>query len=94
MGLRFRKRVEFGPLALNLSKSGISASVKAGPVSWNSRTGKIRTNLPGPFSYVADSGTNITKAQLVEIAKSNGVRGYSKLNKQELYELLASKGLL
>ena len=57
MGFRLRKKIKLLPgLSLNLSKSGISASVKAGPISWNFRTQKTSINLPGPLSYQLDSG--------------------------------------
>ncbi len=56
MGLRYGKRIKLGPgLYVNLSKSGVSWSVKAGPVTFNrgSKRGPRTTiNLPGNFSYV------------------------------------------
>lgn len=56
MGFRFRKKISLFPgLSINLSNSGVSASVKAGPISWNSRTEKTSVNLPGPFSYQLES---------------------------------------
>lgn len=94
MGFRFRKKIKLLPgLSINLSKSGISTSLKAGPVSWNSRTGKTSVNLPGQFSYQSES-ENFTKADLVELAKQYEVKGYSKLNKQELIELLRQHGVV
>jgi len=57
MGFRFRKKIKLLPgVSINLSKSGISTSVKAGPISWNSRAQKTSVNLPGPFSYQSSSG--------------------------------------
>lgn len=97
MGLRIRKKIKLFPgLSLNLSKSGISASVKAGPVSWNSRRQKTSINLPGPLSYQSASGKNkgATKADLVDIARQAGLTGYSKLKKQELTALLQRHSLL
>ena len=46
-----RKAIRFGPLRLNLSRSGISWTVKVGPWSWNSRTRAQRLDLPGPISW-------------------------------------------
>jgi hypothetical protein len=97
MGFRFRKKINLLPgLSLNLSNSGISASVKAGPISWNSRTKKTSVNLPGPFSYQSGSGKNSgpTKADLIKLAKQAGLTGYSSLNKQELINLLRQHGVL
>ena len=55
MGLRFRKSIKVLPgVRVNLSKSGVSATVKAGPVSVNTR-GRVSVNLPGPFSYVQEA---------------------------------------
>ncbi|MBC6417934.1 MAG: Rho termination factor N-terminal domain-containing protein [Prochloron sp. SP5CPC1] len=80
-------------LSINLSKSGISTSVKAGPISWNSR---VSVNLPGPFSYQSASGKTkeLTKVDLVGLAKQAGLTGYSRLKKQELIELLQQHGIL
>ena len=97
MGLRIRKKIKLFPgLSLNLSKSGISASVKAGPVSWNSRRQKTSINLPGPLSYQSTSSKKkgATKADLVDIARQAGLTGYSKLKKQELIALLQRHSLL
>lgn len=95
MGFRFRKKIKIAPgISLNLSKSGVSTSVKAGPVSWNSRTQKTSVNLPGPLSYKFDSNKNVTKAKLIEIAKQAGLKGCSKLNKAELLKLLIHKGII
>ena len=97
MGFRFRKKINILPgVSINLSKSGISTSVKAGPVSWNSRTQKTSVNLPGPFSYQSSSGKSrgLTKADLVTLAKQAGLKGYSGLKKKELQALLQQKGIL
>ncbi len=95
MGFGFRKKIKIAPgIALNLSKSGVSTSVKVGPVSWNSRTQKTYVNLPGGLSYSINSNRNITKAELVDIARKGGVKGYSKLNKKELWERLIQEGLI
>ena len=97
MGLRFRKKIKVLPgISVNLSKSGASVSLKAGPVSWNSRTGKTGINLPGSFSYQFDATTvqGLTNAELIDIAKHHGLKGYSKLNKQELIEFLTNNGVL
>ncbi len=97
MGFRIRKKIKLLPgISLNLSKSGISTTVKAGPISWNSRTQRTSVNLPGPFSYQSSSGKNkgLTKKDLVNLAKQAGLTGYSKLTKQELIELLQQQGIL
>ena len=97
MGFRLRKKIDLLPgLSLNLSKSGISTSVEAGPISWNSRTEKISINLPGPLSYQVDSGKGkeLKKADLVNLARQAGLTGYSSLNKQELTEFLQRHGIL
>ncbi|KPQ32830.1 MAG: Transcription termination factor [Phormidesmis priestleyi Ana] len=97
MGLRLKKKIKLFPgLSLNLSKSGISASIKAGPVSWNSRSQKTSVNLPGPLSYQSNSSKakGATKADLVNIARQAGLSGYSKLKKQELAALLKQHSLL
>jgi Protein of unknown function (DUF4236) len=97
MGFRLRKKINLLPgLSLNLSASGISASVKAGPISWNSRTQKTSINLPGPLSYQVGSGKSkgLKKADLVNLARQAGLTGYSSLNKQELTELLQQHGIL
>ena len=54
MPFRFRKVLSFGPLRFNLSRSGVSTTVKVGPFSWNSRRRRGRADLPGPFSYETD----------------------------------------
>lgn len=98
MGIRFRKKSDLLPgLSLNLSKSGISTSIKVGPVSWNSRTQKTSVNLPGSFSYQSDSAKNkkpTTKADLINLARQAGLTGYSSLNKKQLTELLQRHGIL
>lgn len=97
MGLRIRKKIKLLPgVSLNLSKSGISASVKVGPVSWNSRHQKTSVNLPGPLSYQSASSKKkgVTKADLVDIARQAGLTGYSRLKKQELIALLQRHSLL
>lgn len=97
MGFRLRKKINLLPgLSLNLSKSGISASMKAGPVGWNSRTQKTSINLPGPLSYQLDSerSKGLKKSDLVDLARQAGLTGYSRLNKQELIELLQRHGIL
>ena len=95
MGLRFRKRIKILPgVFINLSKSGVSTSVKIGPINWNSRTGRQSINLPGGFSYHIDKAKGATKAELVQVAKDAGLSGYSKLNKQELIEFLQEAGVI
>lgn len=51
MGLIFRKSVKIGKnTKLNLSKSGVSASVKKGPVTVNSR-GRVTIRLGKGISW-------------------------------------------
>ena len=51
MGFRFNKRIKLAKgVSLNLSKSGISTSVKVGKTSINSR-GRVTTNLGNGLSY-------------------------------------------
>lgn len=97
MGFRFRKKIKLLPgVSINLSKSGISTSVKAGPISWNSRTQRTSVNLPGPLSYQSSSSKKKgpTKADLTALARQAGLKGYSSLNKQELMGLLQQNGVL
>jgi hypothetical protein len=42
------KRIRFGPLIMNVSKSGVSWTIKLGRYSWNSRRRKHRIDTPGP----------------------------------------------
>lgn len=52
MPLRFRKRIRlFGPLWLNLSKSGASLSARVGRWSWNSRSRQHSIDIPGPVNW-------------------------------------------
>lgn len=53
MGLILRKSVKLGPLRLNLSRRGASLSAQAGPVSANSRSRRLRVNLPGPLAWTS-----------------------------------------
>ena len=58
MGLRFYKRVNYGDgVGLNVSKSGISPSVRTGLGSFGARGFSIRTGIPGLF-YRGGSGKN------------------------------------
>lgn len=52
MPIQFRKRVKFGPVIINVGKTGMTSwTFKLGPWSWNSKTRKQRVDLPGPFSW-------------------------------------------
>jgi hypothetical protein len=52
MPVTFRKRFRFGKhYFATASRSGVSHTIRFRPVSWNSRTGKISVDLPGPFGY-------------------------------------------
>jgi hypothetical protein len=50
---RFRKTVRLGALRLNLSRGGVSPSVRLGPVTRSLRTGRTTINLPGPFTWTS-----------------------------------------
>lgn len=51
-GLRFRKRIRMLPfLYANLSRAGLSWSVKLGPWSYNTRQRRQHVDLPGPIYY-------------------------------------------
>ena len=47
MSWGLRKTWIVGPFRINLSKRGLSAGLKVGPFSTNTRTGRLRIN--GPF---------------------------------------------
>jgi hypothetical protein len=49
--IRFRKSVGLGPLRLNVSRRGVSPTVRVGRVSRSLRTGRTSVNLPGPFTW-------------------------------------------
>jgi hypothetical protein len=48
MPIRFRKCIGSGLVRANLSRSGISWTIKLGPWSWNTRSRRHRLDLPGP----------------------------------------------
>lgn len=57
MGLKFHKRIKIAPgINLNISKKGISTSVKIGKTTLNSR-GKITTNFGHGISYTTNLKT-------------------------------------
>jgi hypothetical protein len=49
----FRKQFRFGPYRANMSKTGVSHTVKVGPWSYNSRQRRHRVDLPGPFAWTS-----------------------------------------
>lgn len=51
MGFRFRKSLRLGPVRVNLSKAGLSTTLRIGPWSWNSRTRRHSVDLPGPINW-------------------------------------------
>lgn len=51
MGLRYRRRISAGPFRLNLSKSGVSTSIKLGNVTVNPKRRSVWMNLPGGLYY-------------------------------------------
>lgn len=63
MGFRFNKRIKIAKgVHLNLSKKGISTSVKVGGVTFNSR-GRISASIPKTgISYSTNLGTKKKKA--------------------------------
>lgn len=53
MGLRYKKRIKLGKhVTLNISKSGISPSVKIGKVTRNLKNKITTIDLPGGLFYV------------------------------------------
>ena len=63
MGLRFQRRLKFGPFWLNFSKSGVSASAGIPGLTFNSR-GTATTSLPGTgISYRQNLGTRERRQQ-------------------------------
>lgn len=55
MSLRFRRRLSLGPLRINLSGSGVSFGVKAGPLTYNLTRRRLWANLPGPFYWAGSA---------------------------------------
>ena len=52
MGLKYRKRIKLGKhVTLNVSKSGISTSIKVGKMTKNLKNKMTSINLPGGFFY-------------------------------------------
>lgn len=51
--VRFRRTMRLGALRLNLSRRGVSPSIRLGPVTRSLRTGRTSLNLPGPFSWIS-----------------------------------------
>lgn len=53
MGLRYRKKIKLTKnISLNVSKSGISPSVKIGPITHNLKNKKTTVRLGNGWSYV------------------------------------------
>ena len=68
MGLRFYKRVNYGDgLGLNVSKSGISPSIRTSLGSFGSRGFSIRTGISG-LSYRGGTGKNGAIILLITLA--------------------------
>jgi hypothetical protein len=53
MPILLRKQFRLGPYRMNLSKTGVSHSVKVGPWSWNTRARRHRIDLPGPLAWTS-----------------------------------------
>lgn len=52
MSLNYRKRITLGKhLTLNVSKKGLSSTIKLGPFSVNPKNKKMSVNLPGGWYY-------------------------------------------
>ena len=67
MGLRFYKRVNYGDgVGLNVSKSGISPSIRTGLGSFGARGYSIRTGIPG-LSWRGGTGKNAALVWLFEM---------------------------
>ena len=65
MGLRFYKRVNYGDgLGLNVSKSGISPSIRSSLGSFGARGYSIRTGIPG-LSWRGGTGKNAALVWLI-----------------------------
>jgi len=65
MGLRFYKRVNYGDgVGLNVSKSGISPSIRTSLGSFGARGFSIRTGIPG-LSWRGGSGKNAALIWLI-----------------------------
>ena len=48
MTLHYRKRFSFGPIRVNVTKTGVSSvALKIGPFTYNFKRRKLTTNLPG-----------------------------------------------
>ena len=74
MAFRIRKTVKFGPMRLNLSRSGMSVSSKAGPVTLNSR-GRASVHLaPGITYQTTIAHTPSTAAPGHTVLPMEGVR--------------------
>jgi uncharacterized protein DUF4236 len=57
MIFKYRKRLRFGPLTINLTERGVSSySVKIGPVTWNPKRRRVTTDLPGGAYHVRKYG--------------------------------------
>lgn len=59
MRYRVQWRIRRGPIRVNVSRSGASATVfplwpLTRRVSWSSRTGKVTLDTPGPGSFVTE----------------------------------------
>ena len=68
MGLRFYKRVNYGDgIGLNVSKSGISPSIRTSLGSFGSRGFSIRTGISG-LSYRGGTGKNAALIWLLTVA--------------------------
>lgn len=52
MGFHLRKRFRLGPVIFNVTEHGwTSTTLRLGPFSWNSRTGRKSYDLPGPVNW-------------------------------------------
>ena len=67
MRYRVQWRIRRGPVRINVSRSGASATVYplwplTRRVSWNSRTGRVTVDNPGPGSFVTERPVRLRTA--------------------------------
>jgi hypothetical protein len=57
MIFKYRKRLRFGPITVNLTERGVSScSVKIGRSTWNPKRRRVTTDLPGGAYHVRNYG--------------------------------------
>jgi hypothetical protein len=87
MGIRYYRRVNYGDgLGLNISKSGVSPSIRTNLGSFGSKAFSIRTGIPG-LSYRGGTGKNGAAIGLVIMAIAGGLLIVYNLMRLILYGL-------